>query len=114
MHEAVTIQHRVHRADRRQVGAGKLPPQLLPNLRRAPARILALQMDDDRLELRRQPIRLPVRPPAPVGEGLDAAVFVAVENLVAGLPGNPELGTQGRHLFALEQAATNRSRSSMM
>jgi hypothetical protein len=30
--------------------------------------------------------------------------FVTVENLVAGLSGNPELGAQRRHLLALEQA----------
>src|SRR5262249_17813982 len=41
---------------------------------------------------------------APIGEGLDPAVLVAVENLVAGLPRNPELGAQRRHLLALEQA----------
>src|SRR6476646_10111828 len=35
---------------------------------------------------------------------LHAAVLVAVENLVAGLPRNPELGAQRRHLLALEQA----------
>ena len=53
---------------------------------------------------RRQPIRLPVRAVAPIAEGLDPAVLVAVEDLVAGLARNPELGAQRRHLLALEQA----------
>src|SRR6185295_4290496 len=39
-----------------------------------------------------------------VRERADAAVLVAVVNLVPGLPRDPELGAQGRHLLALEQA----------
>ena len=53
---------------------------------------------------RRQPIRLPMRPPAPVAECGDPAVFMPVVDLVPGLPGDPELGAEGRHLLALEQA----------
>src|SRR5262245_61513036 len=41
---------------------------------------------------------------APIAEGLHPAVLVAVEDLVAGLARNPELGAQRRHLLALEQA----------
>ena len=81
----------------------ELLPQLLPNLRRPPAGILALQAHDDSLELGRQPIRLAIGPPAPVGKGLPAAIFVAGEDLVAGLARDPELGAQRRHLLALEQ-----------
>src|SRR5262245_52356656 len=104
VHQAVAIEHRVDRTDRRQVRAGVLLPELFADLGRAPARILPLQAHDRGFDRRRQPIRLPVRPMAPIGEGLDAAVLVAVEDLVAGLPRDPELGAQRRHLFALEQA----------
>src|ERR1043166_8042052 len=45
-----------------------------------------------------------MRPPAAVIERADAAIFVAIENLVARLPRDAELGAQRRHLFALEQA----------
>ena len=45
-----------------------------------------------------------MRAVAPIAKRLDAAIFVAVENLVASLPRNPEFGAQWRHLFALEQA----------
>src|SRR6476619_7839990 len=41
---------------------------------------------------------------APIAEGLDPAVLVAIENLVAGLARNPELGAQRRHPLAPEQA----------
>src|SRR6185295_1379873 len=70
---------------------------------RAPAGILPLQPHDHRFELRRQSIRLAVRSVAAVAEGLNPAVFVAVEDLVAGLARDPELGAQRRHLLALEQ-----------
>jgi hypothetical protein len=39
-----------------------------------------------------------VRAVAAIAEGLDPAVFVPVEDLVAGLARNPERGAQGRHL----------------
>src|SRR5689334_12946946 len=45
-----------------------------------------------------------MRSPAAVIERADAAIFVAIENLVARLPRDAELGAQRRHLFALEQA----------
>jgi hypothetical protein len=102
--EAVAIEHRVDRADRRQLHAERALAQLLANLRRAPTGILAFQSDDDRFDRGRQAVRLPIGPPAPIGEGLHAAVLVPVKDLVAGLPRNPELGAQRRHLLALEQA----------
>jgi hypothetical protein len=39
-----------------------------------------------RFKLRRQSIRLAVRPAASIRERRDAAVFIAIEDLVAGLP----------------------------
>lgn len=111
--QPVAVEHRVDGADRGQLHARGPLPQLLPNLRRAPARVLALQPDDRRLERRRQPIRLAIRPPTAIGKRPEPAVFVPLEDLVAGLAGNAECGAQGRHLLALEQAGDNRSRSSM-
>jgi len=68
-----------------------------------PAGILPLQSHNDRFKLRRQSIRLAMRPPRAVAESFSAAISVAIENLVAGLAGDPELGAQRRHLLALEQ-----------
>src|SRR5262245_39066544 len=103
-HQMVAIQHRVDRADRRQVRAGELVSQLFADLGRTPTGILPLQAHNRGFDRRRQPIRLAVRAMAPIAEGLHAAVLIAVEDLVAGLPRNPELGAQRRHLLALEQA----------
>src|SRR5437016_4655919 len=90
--------------NRRQLHAWDLLPELLPDLGRAPARVLALQPDDRRLERRGQPIRLAIRPPTAIGKRPEPAVFVALEDLIAGLARNAEGGAQRRHLLALEQA----------
>jgi hypothetical protein len=95
-HQVVAIEYGVDRADGRQVWACELRPKLFPDLGRAPARILPLQTHDRGFNGRRQPIRLPVRSVAPIAEGLDPAVFVAVENLVTGLARNPECRFLGR------------------
>src|SRR4029453_2554000 len=102
-HQAVAIEHGVNRTDGREVRAGELLPELFADLGRAPARILPLQAHDRGFDGRRQPIRLPMRTVAPIREGLNAAVLVAVEDLVARLPRDPELGAQRRHLLAFEQ-----------
>jgi hypothetical protein len=103
-HQVVPIQHGMDGTDGRQVRPGELLTKLFTDLGRAPPRILTLQAHDGGFDRRRQPVRLPVRAVAPIAKGLDPAVFVAVEDLVAGLARNPELGAQRRHLLALEQA----------
>src|SRR4030095_4421955 len=108
VHQAVAIEDGVDGANGRQVRARELLPQLLADLRRAPTWILPLQEHDRCLDPRRRPTRLSVRAVASIAEGLDAAIFVAVKDLVAGLAGNPELGAQRRHLLALEQAGDTR------
>src|SRR5262249_43748449 len=82
----------------------RLLTKLLADLGRTPAGILALEADDDCLDLSREPVRLAEGPAAAVSERFEAAIFVAVEDLVAGLAGDAELGAQRRHLLALEQA----------
>src|SRR3954454_11372160 len=91
-------------ADGGQVRRRRLPPQLLANLRCAPGRVLPLQPDNRRFQLRRQSVRLTIGASTAIAERRDAAILVALENLVARLPRDPELGAQRRHLLALEQA----------
>jgi len=62
------IQHRMDGADRRTRDLRIALLQALANLRRAPARILALQLDDKLLNHQRELIGVPVRSPAPIGE----------------------------------------------
>src|SRR5215468_5545886 len=74
---------------------------------------LTLDGDDARLELGWQLIGEPHRPPRPVAESLKPVLFVPVEDLVSGFAGNAEVPTHLGHRFAVQQAATNRRRSSI-
>jgi len=76
--------------------------ELLADFRRAPAGILALEADDYRLDRGREAVGLAEGPAVTVGERLETAIFVAVEDLVASLARDAELGAQRRHLLALE------------
>jgi hypothetical protein len=71
-----------------------------------PIRVITLDQRERRSEseLRRQSVGLALRASTAIAEGPDAAVLVAVENLVTGFPRDLELGAQRRHLLALEQA----------
>src|SRR5215216_1134410 len=104
LHEAVPIEDSVNGADRGQVWRRKLLAQFLADLRRAPPGILPLQPNDRRFDRCRQPIGLAIRALAAIGQRLESTILVAVENLVARLPRDPERSAQGRHLLALEQA----------
>ena len=53
--------------------------------------------------LQRQLIRLPIRSSTAIGEPLESAVFISLEDLVAGLARNIELAAQRSHRFAIEQ-----------
>jgi len=82
VHQMVTIEHRMDRADGREVRPGELLAQI--------SRIFgAPQPGYSRFK---RTIVASMGAVAPIAKGLQPAVFVAVEDLVAGLPGNPELG----------------------
>jgi hypothetical protein len=89
--QAVAIEHRMHGADRRGLDIVMAPPQLLADLRCAPTGVLALELHDQRLDLERQLVRLPVGPPRAIGEPFEPAILVALEDLVAGLARDIEL-----------------------
>src|SRR3981081_1803205 len=67
------------------------PDQQLANLARTPMRLLGLQADNQGLDLGRQLIGVADRPPGAVAQRFEAMLLVAVENLVAGLAGDPEI-----------------------
>ena len=98
------MQHGMDRADRRTPQRRTEGPQFLADLRRAPRRILLLEADDLRLNDPRQLIGVPQRAATAIGQALEPAVLIAIEDLVAGLARDPELATEHRHLLAVEQA----------
>ena len=65
--------------------AWESPRQALADLARAPAGMLALDVEDVILDLKGKPISIPIRTSAPVGEPVNAAFLVALEDLVPGL-----------------------------
>jgi hypothetical protein len=78
-------------------------PQPFPDLRRAPAGAFLLEPHDQRLDLDRQLVGVAVGAPATIGQPVQATVLVAIEDLVARLPGDIEFATQRGHLLPGEE-----------
>src|SRR5512134_3325702 len=97
------VQHRVHGANGRQADPKIQAPELLADLRSSPARMFLLVPEDQVLDLKRQAVRLPIRPPGPIRQSLQTTALIAGEDLVAGLAGDIELPAKRRHLLPLEQ-----------
>src|SRR5262249_1926160 len=90
--QAVTVEHRVDGACGRKGNISIEPPnQELAELAGAPMRLLGLQADDQTFELLRQLVGVAHRPPRSVAQGLEPVFLVAIEDLVASLPGYPEI-----------------------
>jgi hypothetical protein len=87
LHQAVTVDHGVDRADRRQGDVDLEALQLLADLGSAPARMVLLAF----------------AAPTAVSQAGEAAVLVVVPDLLAGLAGELELPAQDRHLLPIQQ-----------
>src|SRR5512141_3003858 len=79
------------------------PHQELANLARTPMGPLSLEADDQRFDLRRQLVGIAHRPTGAIAQRLEAALLVAIEDLVTGLAGDSELPARVRHRVAVEQ-----------
>jgi len=102
--QAVAIEHRMHGANRRGLDHRVLTGQLVTDLGRAPGGVFALDAENGALDLVGQAVGLPVGRPAAIVERIQAAFFVAIEDLVAGDSGDAELTAQGRHFLAFQEA----------
>ncbi len=76
------------------------PDQALSDLTGAPAGVLALHVQDKVLHLEGKLMGISIGTPAPIGEPLNSTLLVAIEDLVAGLAGDPELPAEFRHGLA--------------
>jgi hypothetical protein len=65
--------------------------------------MLLLDAQDHPLDLKWQLVGLPVRCLAAIVEPIEAAFLVAIEDLVAGDPGDPELAAHGCHFLAFQE-----------
>jgi hypothetical protein len=68
--------------------------------RAPPAGVLALHIQDVVLYLERKLVGVAIRTPASVSESVNATFLTAIEDLVAGLTGNPKLSAKFRHRLA--------------
>ena len=93
----------MHRADRRCMHIRIEPRQLLPDLRRAPTRLVLLEVHDLRLDLEGQLVGVTIRSTRPIGEPFQADLVVAREDLVAGLAGDTELPAEDGHRLAVQK-----------
>ena len=79
------------------------PDQQFADLARSPVRLLGLEADNQALDLLRQLVGIAHRPPRAIAQRLKPVLLVAIENLVAGLAGYPELPAHVRHGFPVQQ-----------
>src|ERR1700731_1046756 len=101
--QAVAVQHRMDGALGRDLDPGEPADQALSDFPCTPAGALALYVQDKVLHLKRKLMGIPTGTPAPIGESLNSTLLVAIEDLVAGLAGDPELPAEFRHRLAGEQ-----------
>lgn len=84
---------------------GEAAQQPLADFPSAPTGMLTLHVQDVVFHLKRQLIGIATGTPASVGEPVNAAFLVAIEDVVAGLAGDPELSAQIRHGLAHQPAS---------
>src|SRR5258708_16587230 len=77
--------------------------QELANVASTPMRLLALEGDDQALDLGWQLVGVAHGAARAMPQRCDPAILVALEDLVAGLAGDPELPADFGHRFAIEQ-----------
>src|SRR5262249_13643488 len=101
--QAMAVEHRMHCADRGGVDVRIEARQLLPDLGRAPTRLVVLEAHDLRLALEGQLVGLAGGAAGAVGEPVKTDLVVTADDLVAGLARDAELAAQAGHLLSLEQ-----------
>src|SRR5215469_15657545 len=79
---------------------GKPADEPFAEFSRTPAGVLSLHVQHIVFYLKGKLIRVAIRTSASIGEPLNAAFLVAIENLVAGLARDPKLPTKFRHRLA--------------
>src|SRR5574338_1007076 len=87
--------------------------QELANLARAPMGFLALEVNDQAFDLRRQLVGVAHWPTRAIAQRLQPAVLIAIEDLVAGLARDSEFLANLCHRIAVEQFGDKTRRSSI-
>src|SRR5439155_25725427 len=84
---------------------GEPTEQALANFASTPTGVLVLHVQNVVFHLEREFVGVAERTPASVGEPVNAAFLIAIEDLVTGLAGDSELPAQFRHWLAGEPAS---------
>jgi hypothetical protein len=79
---------------------GKSADQALADFPSPPAGVLVLHLQNKVFHLERKLVGVAVRTTTPVCEPLQATFLIAIEDLVTGLAGDPELPAKFRHRLA--------------
>ena len=98
--QTVAIEHGMDGAFGGKGDLGESAEQALANLASTPAGVLVLHVQNVVLDLKGKLVGIAIGTAASVGESLHAAFLIAIEDLVAGLAGDPELPAQFRHGLA--------------
>ncbi len=99
---AVAIQHCMDGAFDGDLDLGKPQDQTLSDLPGAPAGVLTLNVQNILLHLEGELMGIPIGRSASVGQPLNAAFLVVIEDLVTGLAGDPKFPAEFRHRLARE------------
>src|SRR5256885_1753987 len=100
--QAMAIENGVDRAFGWNPNIASEPPdQEFADFARAPMRLVALERDDEALDLLRQLVCVAHGPARTVGQCRHSVLLVAIENLVAGLAGYAEIAAHLGHWFSV-------------
>jgi len=94
------IEHGMDGAFGGKGNVGESTEQALANFASTPTGVLMLDVQNVVLHLKGKLVGVAIGTSAPVGETVNAAFLVAIEDLVASLAGDPELPAQFRHWLA--------------
>src|SRR5947207_7669183 len=95
--QTMTIEHSMDGAFGGKGNVGESTEQALANFASTPTGVLMLDVQNVVLHLKGKLVGVAIGTSAPVGETVNAAFLVAIEDLVASLAGDPELPAQFRH-----------------
>jgi len=101
----MAIEHGMDGAFGGKWDVGEAAQQSLADFPSAPTGMLTLHIQDVVLHLKGQLIGIAIGASASVGEPVNAAFLIAIEDLVAGLARDPELSAQIPHGLARESAS---------
>src|ERR1700731_361107 len=97
LHQTMAVQHRMDRALCRNLDIREPANQALSDFASTPAGTLALHVQDVVFHLKRKLPAIAIGSPASVRQSLNAAFPVAIEDLIAGLAGDPKFSAEFRH-----------------